>query len=116
MADEPTTAEPAKPRGRWFQFRLRTLLVGVALLAIPGAYVGHEAKIVSAQRVWIAEHRATVSIFKGVDDNRPSAIRRFLGDEDYGEVMIVSDADLAEAKALFPEAYVTSSMPGWLTD
>ena len=34
MADTPTTAEPGKPSRRWYQFRLRTLLVGVVLVAI----------------------------------------------------------------------------------
>ena len=28
--DTPNTAEPGKPRRRWFQFRLRTLLVAIA--------------------------------------------------------------------------------------
>jgi hypothetical protein len=46
MPDNPNTAEPWKPRSRWFQFRLRTLLVGMALLAIPCGYVGWQAKIV----------------------------------------------------------------------
>ena len=34
MPDTPNTAEPGKPRRRWFQFRLRTLLIGVALLSV----------------------------------------------------------------------------------
>jgi hypothetical protein len=35
MPDNPNTAEPEKKlRCRWFQFRLRTLLIAVALLAI----------------------------------------------------------------------------------
>ena len=29
MPDTPTIAEPGKPRRRWYQFRLRTLLMGV---------------------------------------------------------------------------------------
>lgn len=34
MSDTPDTAEPPTPHRRWFQFRLRTLLVGVALAAV----------------------------------------------------------------------------------
>ncbi len=45
-----TTELIQKPRRRWLQFRLRTLLVGVMLLAIPCAYVGHEAAIVTKRR------------------------------------------------------------------
>jgi hypothetical protein len=31
---QPNTAEPQKPRRRWFQFRLRTLLAVVTICAI----------------------------------------------------------------------------------
>ncbi|HEY2760416.1 MAG TPA: hypothetical protein VGI75_06725 [Pirellulales bacterium] len=34
MPDQLSTAEPHKPGRRWFQFRLRTLLVGAATLAL----------------------------------------------------------------------------------
>ena len=34
MEVEPTKAEPAKRKRRWFQFSLRSLLIGVTLLAI----------------------------------------------------------------------------------
>jgi hypothetical protein len=34
MPTNPNTAEPQKPRRRWFQFRLRTLLIGVAIIAM----------------------------------------------------------------------------------
>ena len=41
-------AQPS-PRRR-FQFRLRTLMIVVTLLAVPCAYIGWQAKIVRAQR------------------------------------------------------------------
>jgi hypothetical protein len=37
---EPPQAEPPKPKRRRFQFRLRTLMIGVTLLAVPCAYAG----------------------------------------------------------------------------
>ena len=46
MPDKPNTAEPGKPRRRWFQFRLRTLLIGVAVVALPCTYVAHAANVV----------------------------------------------------------------------
>ncbi len=46
---EPLKAEPPKRKRRRFQFRLRTLLIGVTLLAIPCAYIGRQASIVRAQ-------------------------------------------------------------------
>jgi len=45
MADTPHTAEPVKPRRRWFQFRLRTLLIGATLLSLPRWWLGRQIKI-----------------------------------------------------------------------
>ena len=56
MVDTSNIAEPSSPRRRWFQFRLRTLLIGVVLLAIPCAYIGHEARTVAARKEWLAHH------------------------------------------------------------
>ena len=39
------------PRRRWFQFRLRTMLIVVTVLRVPLAYVGWQAKIVSHTRI-----------------------------------------------------------------
>jgi hypothetical protein len=39
MSDEPNTTEPPKPRRRWFQFRLRTLLIGMLLVGAACGYV-----------------------------------------------------------------------------
>jgi hypothetical protein len=46
MQTEPSKAEPPKRNRRWFQFSLRTLLIGVTLLAAVCGYVGWQAKIV----------------------------------------------------------------------
>jgi hypothetical protein len=46
MQTELPNADPPKRKRRWFQFSLRSLLIGVALLSIPCAYVGWQAKIV----------------------------------------------------------------------
>ncbi len=54
MADTPNTAEPGKPRRRWFQFRLRMLLIAVVLIGAACAYVAHEAKFVAARKAWLA--------------------------------------------------------------
>jgi hypothetical protein len=34
MTDKPNTVEPGMPRRRWFPFRLRTLLIGMAIVAM----------------------------------------------------------------------------------
>jgi hypothetical protein len=55
MQTEPPTAEPPKLKRCWFQFSLRTLLIGVTLLAIPCAYVGWQVKIVKERKVMVRE-------------------------------------------------------------
>jgi hypothetical protein len=41
---------------RRFQFRLRTLMVGVTLLAVPLGYVGWQAKIVRERKAFYDAH------------------------------------------------------------
>ncbi len=102
----------AKPKSHRFRFRLRTLLIGVALLAIPGAYVGDEAKIVAARKTWIATHVVVVTTWNNPargflptdEHDGPSILRRLLGDEDYFDVIVLSPGELPEAQKLFPEA------------
>jgi hypothetical protein len=51
-------ADRLSPRRR-FQFRLRTLMIGVPLLAVPLGYVGWQAKIVRERRamlIWIEDN------------------------------------------------------------
>jgi hypothetical protein len=40
MEAEPPQAEQPKRKRHWFQFRLRTLMIVVTLLAVPLGYVG----------------------------------------------------------------------------
>jgi hypothetical protein len=46
MEAEPSKADPPKRKRRWFQFSLRTLLIGVTLFCIFGAWFGNQAWIV----------------------------------------------------------------------
>ena len=46
MEAEPLNVDPPRRKRRWFQFSLRTLMIGVTLLAVPIGYVGWQAKIV----------------------------------------------------------------------
>jgi hypothetical protein len=50
MEAEPIKAEPSKRKRRWFQFSLRTMLIMVALLAVPLGYFGWQAKIVRERK------------------------------------------------------------------
>src|SRR5436309_4435009 len=82
-----------KPRSR-FQFRLRTLFVVIAVLAIPCAWVGWQAKMVRARRAMLdqvlLEYNGGSSIWPYDRPNPPKDrngvvisipwIRRLLGD------------------------------------
>ena len=51
MPTEPLKADPPKRKRRRFQFRLRTLLIGVTIFClVVGSYVAHEAKIVRERK------------------------------------------------------------------
>jgi hypothetical protein len=62
MQVEPSKATPPKRKRRWFQFSLRTLMIGVTLLAVPCAYLGWQAKKVRDRKAWIESNSATYSI------------------------------------------------------
>ena len=50
MQAEPSTADPPKRKRRWFQFSLRTLLIGVTLVAIAAWYVRSEVNFVNERK------------------------------------------------------------------
>ena len=98
---------------RRIQFRLRTLLIIVALLALPCAYVAHEAQIVAHRRSVMENafrNGATpfVPMFTSDFETIPSVpwIRRILGDEGMKEIWW-NDATKEEREGFqsaFPEA------------
>ncbi len=62
MPDQPS------PRRR-FQFRLRTLMIVVAVVAIPCAYVGWQAKIVRERRALLDSIKAAGGFVTAARDN-----------------------------------------------
>ena len=95
-----------------FQFRLRTLMIGVTLFCVVvGVYVGWQAKIVRERR---AELNRTVDArlvgIAGNDEERVIPwIRRVLGDQRVGSIKMLVGTDVAELdrlRVLFPEAKV----------
>jgi hypothetical protein len=107
METDPSNAEPPKRQRRWFQFRLRTLLIVVTLLAVPCAYVGWQARIVTERRNWLANPQFGSWPW---GDDPPNCslpwIRRLLGDTECIFMIAddaVSDADLAACRSAFPE-------------
>jgi len=93
-----------------FQFRLRTLLIGVVLTGAACGYFAHEASIVRARRDWLKGHdyffAPYTCLAKENPEARPSIIRRLLGDTAESFVFVPSNSEADEAMALFPEAKI----------
>jgi hypothetical protein len=65
---------------RRFQFRLRTLLIGVALFAIPCAYIAHEYRLVQKRHAMLELGPSTLFNYVPGDDSKLPLVRRWLGD------------------------------------
>jgi len=116
---------PKRPR---FQFRLRTLLIMFLALGPIFGYLAHEENIVGRRTGWMVSHLASLSRplvppsgypfplicqpprVLSKPSEGPSLLRRLMGDSCYDSEYIIanaSDAELAEARSLFPEAGFT---------
>jgi hypothetical protein len=82
--------------------------MAVVLLAVPCAYVAHEARIVGTRKAFPAWAVVIASSSKRPPhpENNPSALRRWLGDREYVWVAVAVAEDLPAAEAAFPEAEV----------
>jgi hypothetical protein len=114
MASEPI------PSRRRFQINLRTLLIGVTLLAVACGYVGWQAKIVRERRAALAELRVSPRRFTialehvqgfdddGLDRTIPTA-RRWMGDQTVYRIVYKPDTteqELSRLRRIFPEALI----------
>jgi len=109
-----------KPKRRWFQFRLRTLLIVIALLATALGWLGWQLRFIRSRRMamdetrkWAVETnqmRRALPYWTEVRD--PEEIpwyRRALGDATVARVLIINgggatDDDARRLRELFPEA------------
>jgi hypothetical protein len=102
---------------RRFQFSLRTLLIGVTLFCIFGAWFGNQVRIVIQRRAIIRNEPISAMIpARELVPGRADIpwIRRLLGDKDCFVIwadQTVTDEDLERYKAAFPEADVIRRPP-----
>ena len=101
----------AKPKRRWFQFSLKTLLVGLTLLCLgPGGYVAYEQNKARRQK-WAVEAIEQLGGVVGYGRNtsaRSAMLRQILGDDsfegvesiDFWNPSRVTDADLKHLACL----------------
>jgi hypothetical protein len=101
-----------EPKRRWFQFKLRTLLIGMTLLAIPCGYVGQQKAIVmhrAAERQWLEQHGARFFVNGKIDilpdvPLHPSPLRMMLGDCDVSFIRLPDESLKERAERAFPES------------
>ncbi len=132
MQTEPSTAAP--PKRRRFQFRLRTLLIGVTLLAGACGYIGWQVKIVQERKAVadLVQHQYNGAVYWSSEVKRlsPTAsglrilqdgivlplrevswVRRWLGDDAATYIlyrMQMPKDEITRMKAAFPEAHFES--------
>ena len=122
MTTDRRKADTPQRKRRWVQFSLRTLLIGVALLAVPLGYVGWRAKIVR-HRSWVLSHfgnrkwPAVIPVELWESQESLPWIRRVLGDRAHSRLEVdrtVPESDFIAIKDAYPEASVVrSDLSGW---
>jgi hypothetical protein len=104
----------ATPPRRRFQFRLRTLMIGVTLLAIPCAWVGWQVRIVSHRKALMEtlhqRNRGLSGLPNFVPEDKWPVLpwyRTLLGDTTWPGIFLdrnaFTDDEIAEFKQAFPE-------------
>ena len=91
---EPIEAAPPDRKRRWYQFSLRTLLIGATLLAVVCGYVAREFEFVHVRRTWLNEHPKLPFfggshifgvLVRGDEIKSTSIVRKWLGDRELRE-------------------------------
>ncbi len=94
---------PTSPRRRWFQFGIGTMLVLVTVFAL---WLGCELKFIRDRKAVIADAAREGSAVPSDDSSGIPFWRRLLGDRAMDLLFLpyyYSDADLDNARRLFPE-------------
>jgi hypothetical protein len=111
---EPIKPNLPKRNRRWFQFSLRTLMIGVTLVAVACGYVAWQARIVAVRDAARARITALGGQWRlgGYIDYEESVplIRRWLGDEPVSNVIIpdnVSKEDEQRIRDVFEDVVIS---------
>ena len=127
MQTEPSEAVPPKRQRRWFQFSLRTLLIGVTLLCVvAGGYVLSQKEIVKERQAELddvlkrggiahADYTLSQPQWERVYLSRVSWVREWLGDHAMKWIILPTGATLEEERRVrswFPEAEVSHDSGG----
>ncbi len=86
------------------------MLIGVTLLAVPCAFVGWQAKIVSERKAMLKDFMAHGGVCTASEPQRAPLIRRLVSDEWIAAIALpnaLGNEYKMKVKAVFPEAQVT---------
>jgi hypothetical protein len=111
MQTEPPEADAPKRKRRWFQFSLRSLLIGVTIFCLVGGWLGREL-FIARQRLdtlkWLESQGGCCGLWPGhKGEDEPSIVRRLFGDREVQWLQIprsVSDDDAQRLMDIFPNA------------
>ena len=94
---------------RWFQFRLRTLLIAVAVLAVPCAWAGYSLRWIEKRHA-VLERPPIPNVYNYVryDNFEPPGLLWLFGEKGVATIMCERryPKERAENRRLFPEAYI----------
>lgn len=111
MPDEPNTVEPKKPRRRWFQFRLRTLLIVVPLL---GCWLAYHLNWIRERHHALESGELSEATWDGMPSQSAPLTIRFFGERGYVELFYShrhgSPSKVVHWEKLFPEATINDDL------
>jgi hypothetical protein len=102
---------------RWYQFSLRSLLIGVTLLALAFGYVASQARIVVDRNAVLnirVKHAYTIQPVFNPTYRVNGLLRHWLSDYPIAEFCFddnATDEEIGEARRAFPEAAIWSGEP-----
>jgi hypothetical protein len=89
----------------WSQFRLRTLLMAIALIGAASGYVAHEWRIVLMRKAMLNAATPGLMYIDGTNNQIP-LVRRLLGDRGCKCIIVYDPTRKERYRAAFPESYV----------
>jgi hypothetical protein len=115
MEAEPPKADPPKDKRRWFQFSLRTLLIGTLICAIPCALLGRKIERKRNERNAIEAIKALGGQVFYVHEEYPPTeppgalwLRKVLGENFFDEI---DSVELSESAITDDDVVILNSLP-----
>jgi hypothetical protein len=113
MEAEQLNIETPKRTRRWYQFRLRTLLVVVTLFCLIVGWIAIQARVAHQRKAALAGYSRFIILYSFVDEDSrvalTSPLKRLFGDKPIAYMVVsaaLSGDDLKRLREVFPEAEI----------